>query len=94
MTCSLVPPFVIVHAMNIFLKFQKITYLQNIRQTQAETPIDPYEVITGDRLNSFTDIDWKAIIAKKYVVFARTTPEHKLFIVENCRQRGRIRAPV
>ena len=51
---------------------------------QAE---DPLEVITGDRIAGLTDDDWTAIIRKKYVVFARTTPEHKLFIVEQCRKR-------
>jgi sodium/potassium-transporting ATPase subunit alpha len=49
---------------------------------------DPLDVITGDRLNALTDDDWDTIIRKKYVVFARTTPEHKLYIVEQCRKRG------
>ena len=51
---------------------------------------DPLEVITGDHLQYLSDADWTAVIAKKYVVFARTTPEHKLFIVEQCRKRGEI----
>jgi magnesium-transporting ATPase (P-type) len=50
--------------------------------------IDRLEVITGDRLTSLSEDDWTEIIRRKYVVFARTTPEHKLFIVEQCRKRG------
>ena len=50
-------------------------------------PDDPLEVITGDRIAGLTEDDWTTIIRKKYVVFARTTPEHKLFIVEQCRKR-------
>jgi sodium/potassium-transporting ATPase subunit alpha len=59
-----------------------------LQDPTAEKIVDPLEVITGDRLMSLTDDDWTEIIRKKYVVFARTTPEHKLFIVEQCRGRG------
>ncbi|CAM6005008.1 unnamed protein product [Sphagnum balticum] len=56
----------------------------------AQRTPDRLEVITGDKLMSLTDDDWTEIIRRKYVVFARTTPEHKLFIVEQCRKRGEV----
>uniref|UniRef100_A0A1I7Z2I8 Cation_ATPase_C domain-containing protein n=1 Tax=Steinernema glaseri TaxID=37863 RepID=A0A1I7Z2I8_9BILA len=37
-----------------------------------------------------SDADWDELLKKKYIVFARTTPEHKLMIVENCQKRGEI----
>ncbi|CAM6005703.1 unnamed protein product [Sphagnum balticum] len=58
------------------------------RSRVSDNVLDPLDVITGDRLTTLTDDDWDTIIHKKYVVFARTTPEHKLFIVEQCRKRG------
>jgi sodium/potassium-transporting ATPase subunit alpha len=45
-------------------------------------------VITGEELHKLSAKEWDKLIAMKYLVFARTTPEHKLLIVEQCRKRG------
>jgi sodium/potassium-transporting ATPase subunit alpha len=34
--------------------------------------------------------EWDELLKKRNIVFARTTPEQKLLIVEQCQQRGEI----
>jgi len=47
-------------------------------------------VIHGSRLDALTDEQWNAILSKKAVCFARTTPAHKLEIVRRCQGLGNI----
>ena len=35
--------------------------------------------------------DWDAIAATEELVFARTTPEHKMIVVEAMKKRGKVR---
>lgn len=46
-------------------------------------------VLTGDDLESLQDADWNSVVGSyTEIVFARTTPEQKLRIVENTKARG------
>jgi sodium/potassium-transporting ATPase subunit alpha len=45
-------------------------------------------VIHGCRIDELTDEQWKTIVSKTGVVFARTTPKHKLEIVKRCQEMG------
>jgi sodium/potassium-transporting ATPase subunit alpha len=45
-------------------------------------------VVHGSRIAELSDDDWDRIFAQQGVVFARTTPQHKLKIVEHARSRG------
>jgi len=46
-------------------------------------------VLTGDDLEQLTTADWNVILTDyTEIVFARTTPEQKLFIVEQTKKRG------
>jgi sodium/potassium-transporting ATPase subunit alpha len=47
-------------------------------------------VVTGRELISFDDDDWKRVLSKEEIVFARTTPEQKLAIVEHLQAMGHI----
>ncbi|GAM23942.1 hypothetical protein SAMD00019534_071170 [Acytostelium subglobosum LB1] len=47
-------------------------------------------VIPGSRLDDMTQEQWNMVLAKKQVVFARTSPEQKLIIVEQCQNSGDI----
>lgn len=47
-------------------------------------------VIHGDELATLSDAQWDKIIARKSMVFARTTPEQKLLIVEQLQKRGEV----
>uniref|UniRef100_A0A914VBV7 Uncharacterized protein n=1 Tax=Plectus sambesii TaxID=2011161 RepID=A0A914VBV7_9BILA len=49
-----------------------------------------YAIVHGDTLPSLTSDQWDDLLQKKNIVFARTTPEHKLLIVEECQRRGEI----
>lgn len=45
-------------------------------------------VIHGCRIQDLTDENWKCLVSKSGVVFARTTPAHKLEIVRRCQGMG------
>jgi magnesium-transporting ATPase (P-type) len=47
-------------------------------------------VVTGAELESFTEERWDAVLSKKEVVFARTSPEQKLQIVTHAQKLGNI----
>jgi len=47
-------------------------------------------VIPGSEIAGFTEIYWEWILQHDEVVFARTSPENKLTIVEACQDRGHI----
>ena len=61
-----------------------------ILEQDADDETDRYTVILGAQLESLTDDDWKVIAQRPGVVFARTTPQHKLKIVQNCQKQGHI----
>ncbi|ETO18591.1 P-type ATPase [Reticulomyxa filosa] len=47
-------------------------------------------VVTGRELNSFKEEDWTRVLSKEEIVFARTTPEQKLAIVEHLQAMGHV----
>eukprot|EP01113_Clastostelium_recurvatum_P023603 TRINITY_DN2814_c0_g2_i2.p1 TRINITY_DN2814_c0_g2~~TRINITY_DN2814_c0_g2_i2.p1 ORF type:complete len:882 (+),score=222.79 TRINITY_DN2814_c0_g2_i2:1433-4078(+) len=47
-------------------------------------------VIPGSAIDSMSSEEWDAVLAKRQIVFARTSPDQKLLIVENCQKRGEI----
>jgi len=47
-------------------------------------------VVTGKELESFTPDDWNRVLGKQEIVFARTSPEHKLKIVEHLQAIGHV----
>ncbi|KAG0026215.1 hypothetical protein BGZ81_006540 [Podila clonocystis] len=47
-------------------------------------------VIHGDQIDSLTEEDWDNILAKPEVIFARTSPKHKLQIVKQAQALGHI----
>ncbi|KAH7695126.1 Protein CATP-2, partial [Aphelenchoides avenae] len=46
-----------------------------------------YEVLHGERISRLTEEEWDRLLMKRALVFARTTPEQKLLIVEQCQKR-------
>lgn len=47
-------------------------------------------VVHGETLPDLNEEQWDELLSKKGIVFARTTPELKLLIVEECQKRGHI----
>lgn len=53
---------------------------------------DEYDavVVHGDQIDSLSPLDWDRILSRSEIVFARTSPAHKLQIVQRCQARGHI----
>lgn len=49
-------------------------------------------VVKGSEIPSMTEEDWKILLSKKEIVFARTSPEQKLTIVKEFTKAGNITA--
>lgn len=47
-------------------------------------------MITGPEVDSLSDSTWDLLVQKPQIVFARTSPEHKLIIVKKFQERGQI----
>jgi sodium/potassium-transporting ATPase subunit alpha len=47
-------------------------------------------VIKGSEIPEMTADNWDLVLSKRQIVFARTSPEQKLQIVEQCQKRGEI----
>ena len=47
-------------------------------------------VIHGEKIDSLTDEDWDLIFSKREIIFARTSPKHKLQIVKRAQAIGHI----
>ncbi|KXS21130.1 hypothetical protein M427DRAFT_93562 [Gonapodya prolifera JEL478] len=53
---------------------------------------DEYDaiVIHGEQIDSLSEKDWENIFSKEEIIFARTSPKHKLQIVKHAQSRGHI----
>ena len=47
-------------------------------------------VIHGDQIDGLTDAEWDNIFSKEEIIFARTSPKHKLDIVKRAQSHGHI----
>jgi sodium/potassium-transporting ATPase subunit alpha len=47
-------------------------------------------VIHGERIDTLTDEEWDVIFSKEEIIFARTSPKHKLTIVKHAQSLGHI----
>ena len=47
-------------------------------------------IVHGDKIDSFSDQDWDSVLSKKEIIFARTSPRHKLMIVTKSQAKGHI----
>ncbi|KAL5113432.1 hypothetical protein ACEQ8H_008700 [Pleosporales sp. CAS-2024a] len=70
---------------------------QNSTTEKALTDKNPSEsstrkslLLEGSQLNNLTDSDWEAVCAYEEIVFGRTTPEQKLRIVNELKQRQNV----
>jgi sodium/potassium-transporting ATPase subunit alpha len=65
-----------------------------MREGRQPSDIDPAVpdavVVHGSALSRFTDDDWDNVLIKKQIVFARTSPQQKSIIVEQCQRRGEV----
>jgi hypothetical protein len=50
-------------------------------------------VVHGEKVDSLTDAEWDNIFWKDEIIFARTSPKHKLEIVRRAQSMGHMYAP-
>ena len=68
-----------------------ITYVSSQELATVKTDEKSAAVVTGSVLSDMTDIDLDKVLSyHEDIVFARTTPEQKLRIVEGCQRMGAI----
>uniref|UniRef100_A0A914QXB3 Cation-transporting P-type ATPase C-terminal domain-containing protein n=1 Tax=Panagrolaimus davidi TaxID=227884 RepID=A0A914QXB3_9BILA len=72
-----------------YLTAQAIAREINLIQDIPGQPKD-YEVLHGERISQLTEPEWDKLLKLRALVFARTTPEQKLLIVEQCQKRKQI----
>lgn len=61
---------------------------------ESEVPEDDVKavVVHGSMIPNMTEDDWKILVSKKEIVFARTSPEQKLIIVKEFTKAGHVTA--
>ncbi|ULT97470.1 hypothetical protein L3Y34_005349 [Caenorhabditis briggsae] len=70
------------------IETEEVTTFDNHQQTIRRTQNQDWAVITGPELPGLNSKQWDALLEHRYIVFARTTPEHKLMIVTEAQKRG------
>uniref|UniRef100_A0A915MWH9 Cation-transporting P-type ATPase C-terminal domain-containing protein n=1 Tax=Meloidogyne javanica TaxID=6303 RepID=A0A915MWH9_MELJA len=61
---------------------------QQIKLSLDPSPQIDWAIVLGESLTEMSVEEWDRLLTHKYIVFARTTPEQKLLIVEQCQKRG------
>ena len=59
--------------------------LEDIKESEVSSI-----VIHGEKIDSLTEEDWDIIFSKDEIIFARTSPKHKLQIVKHAQALGHI----
>jgi len=60
-----------------------------VKPAQVNQPVDAI-VVAGEQIKGFVKEDWDRVLGHKEIVFARTSPQQKLLIVEANQDRGYI----
>jgi sodium/potassium-transporting ATPase subunit alpha len=82
----------IARKINLMLQDTKETIARKRKLTVQEIPESDVHaiVVHGDKIDSLTEKDWDLIFSKEEIIFARTSPKHKLTIVKNAQALGHI----
>jgi len=84
----------IAHSVNIITLHSRADLAHDrgvpIAQVDPRDPEIEAVVVTGGELKSYDENDWQWLLAHEEVVFARTTPQQKLEIVEHLQARSEI----
>jgi len=66
---------------------EDIAKRMGVKPAQVQQQVDAI-VVAGDQIKSFVKEDWDRVLGHKEIVFARTSPQQKLLIVESNQERG------
>eukprot|EP00182_Erythrolobus_australicus_P007081 CAMPEP_0185830146 /NCGR_PEP_ID=MMETSP1353-20130828/652_1 /TAXON_ID=1077150 /ORGANISM="Erythrolobus australicus, Strain CCMP3124" /LENGTH=1167 /DNA_ID=CAMNT_0028528007 /DNA_START=225 /DNA_END=3728 /DNA_ORIENTATION=+ len=69
---------------------QDLAKMRGVELDQIDRSEVKSVVVPGWELKDFEEDDWNRILAHEQIVFARTSPQQKLIIVENCQRLGKI----
>lgn len=77
---------------NLMLQDTKQMVADKSNRKLEEVGDDEYNaiVIHGEQIDKLIDADWENIFSKEEIIFARTSPRHKLDIVKRAQSRGHI----
>lgn len=77
---------------NLMVGDTKTLAAQRLNRPEDEVPESEYNsiVIHGDSIDNLTDDDWDLIFSKDEIIFARTSPKHKLEIVKRAQSMRHI----
>ncbi|KAJ9064713.1 hypothetical protein DSO57_1027492 [Entomophthora muscae] len=77
---------------NLMLSDTKEMVAKRTRRRLEEIREDEFDaiVIHGERIDSLSDQEWDSIFTKNEIIFARTSPKHKLEIVKRAQSMGHI----
>ncbi|CZR14537.1 Cation-transporting P-type ATPase N-terminal domain-containing protein [Caenorhabditis elegans] len=67
---------------------EEVSRVDHNQQIIRRSNSQDWAVITGSELPALTQKQWDELLQHRYIVFARTTPEHKLMIVTESQKRG------
>ena len=69
---------------------EKVAEKRNVPVNQVPESDVKAIVIHGETVDSLTEADWDNIFSKEEIIFARTSPKHKLTIVKHAQSLGHI----
>eukprot|EP00183_Erythrolobus_madagascarensis_P000033 CAMPEP_0185848374 /NCGR_PEP_ID=MMETSP1354-20130828/3282_1 /TAXON_ID=708628 /ORGANISM="Erythrolobus madagascarensis, Strain CCMP3276" /LENGTH=1170 /DNA_ID=CAMNT_0028548765 /DNA_START=32 /DNA_END=3544 /DNA_ORIENTATION=- len=69
---------------------QDLAKMRGVEVDQIDRSEVKAVVVPGWELKDFEEEDWNRVLAHEQIVFARTSPQQKLIIVENCQRLGKI----
>ncbi|KAJ3104764.1 hypothetical protein HDU96_008828 [Phlyctochytrium bullatum] len=69
---------------------EKVAHKTNRRPEDVHENEFSAIVIHGEKIDELTDADWNNIFSKEEIIFARTSPKHKLQIVKRAQALGHI----
>ncbi|TLD18358.1 P-type cation exchange alpha subunit of ATPase [Venturia nashicola] len=77
---------------NLMLRKTKIMVAKETNRAVEEVGEDEYQavVVHGEQIDTMTDAEWDNIFWKDEIIFARTSPKHKLEIVRRAQSMGHI----
>jgi len=88
------PAAAIARQVNIFLPGHftrsELAQLKGVEPEQVDEDEIDAVVVTGPEIDHFTEADWARVLSKDDIVFARTTPQQKLTIVEHLQAMGHV----
>jgi sodium/potassium-transporting ATPase subunit alpha len=68
----------------------ELAHLQKIPESEVDEEEVDCVVVTGPELDHFKEEEWTRVLSKQNIVFARTTPQQKLLIVEHLQAMGHV----